>query len=209
MSPDDGPQSRRSRRLEAEPLNARQHDGLFRHRKWDASCISRNGSRRDVSNAGYWHAELLLLFELIHTDPFRLYSMGLTLSRRGAHSHFRARNLASGRSPWPAARPFHDHGVSGMAQFRDNGVDVIAIARLDDEMQFRALGRNVSKNPLVIDFDDLRRQSRSRPSTTDPASRGTQIASRDNRPSRANSRVNTLASSRVSILPPQRISPTL
>ena len=90
--------------------------------------------------------------------------------------------------------------------------EMAAVARLDHHLEQRGLGRQVGEGALVVDLDDVGArlaQDVGDPGRACPAGRPDRWRAGVRRPSRANSRVSTLASSRVSMLPPHSTMPTV
>ena len=89
---------------------------------------------------------------------------------------------------------------------------MLGVARLALDVDEGVLGRQRGEDALVVDLDDVDlvlRRTTAPPRAARPGRSWSWIRSRAIRPERARSRSSTLASSRVSILPPVRTSPTL
>src|SRR5581483_5289399 len=81
--------------------------------------------------------------------PLRVIRSGVRMCMAGRKA---PRWQSSARTPRIAA---HLHLEARRPEARHRLLEVVAVARLDDELEQRALGRQVGEDALVVDLDDV------------------------------------------------------
>ena len=182
--------------------------GFFRH--WTESL--RNGAdlqSRFLLPGVYFRR----LCQMRHTAArfFDIHrSIRATAQSRVAKRTFAARTAS--RLLHRGAARHADRRIAGCRERRKNLFGVRGIARLHGDVELRALGGNVEEQPMMIDRTECWRRKRrtwSRSGRECRADRGSSGRNETMRSSRSSSRTMIEARMRGSILPPQRMRPTL